>query len=180
MYFPRISQHVSTGTWPISVMPSPVPPSMPVSGRRTGEDLWLTERSMTGFGSAPARDSGFRSTCTASATPPRLSGPSAIQRTCAEQRIFSAIRPLEQRKSTTSWRSPVSRVGPSLEPLGILGNNIRRGTDGLYAGGACAILSAVFGGAAFSGPVRESNLAEWPNKVCSDAGSSTPLPLPAL
>src|SRR5260221_2026149 len=130
-------------------MPSPVPPSMPVSGRRTGEVLWLTERSMTGFGSAPARDSGFRSTCTASATPPRLSGPSAIQRTCAEQRIFSAIRPLEQRKSTTSWRSPVSRVGPSLEPLGILGNNIRRGKDGLYAGGACAILSAVCGGQTF-------------------------------
>src|SRR5258707_5737476 len=157
-------------------MPSPVPPSMPVSGRRTGEDLWLTERSMTGFGSAPARDSGFRSTCTASATPPRLSGPSAIQRTCAEQRIFSAIRPLEQRKSTTSWRSPVSRVGPSLEPLGILGNNIRRGKDGLYAGGACAILSAVCGGQTFAEPVREASVAECQDKVGSDAEAATALP----
>src|SRR5258708_36740333 len=161
-------------------MPSPVPPSMPVYGRRTGEDLWLTERSMTGFGSAPARDSGFRSTCTASATPPRLSGPSAIQRTCAEQRIFSAIRPLEQRKSTTSWRSPVSRVGPSLEPLGILGNNIRRGKDGLYAGGACAILSAVCGGQTFLETGGEASGAEGQEKMGKNGRSPTAPPHPTL
>ena len=104
-------------------MSSRVPPSIAVCGRRTKEDRWMAERSTLGFGSYPARDSGFRSTCIASATPPRLSGRSAIQKTCAEQRTSSAIRHLEQRKSTTSWRSRVSRVAPSSEPLGMLVNN---------------------------------------------------------
>ena len=58
--------------------------------------------------------SDFRSICIAFAMPLRLSGRSAIQRTCEEQEIFLAIPHLEQQKSTTSWRSPVSRGGRSL------------------------------------------------------------------
>jgi integrase/recombinase XerD len=75
---------------------------------------WMAEQSTLGFGNAPGTRSDFRSICIAFAMPLRLFGRSAIQRTCEEQRIFLGIPHLEQRKSTMSWRSPVSQVGRSL------------------------------------------------------------------
>ena len=100
-------------------MPSQVPPSIAVFGRRTKEDRWMAEQSTLGFGNAPGTRSDFRSICIAFAMPLRLFGRSAIQRTCEEQRIFLGIPHLEQRKSTMSWRSPVSQVGRSPEQLAV-------------------------------------------------------------
>jgi integrase len=92
--------------------------AIPGATRHSG--LWPSnkgrppEQSTHGFANAPRTRSDFRSSCIAFAMPLRLSGRSAIQKTCEEQRIFLAIPHLEQRKSTMSWRSPVSQVGRSL------------------------------------------------------------------
>src|SRR5262249_34871173 len=114
---PGLSQHGSTSTWPKFVMPSRVPPSIAACGLRTKEDRWMAEQSTLGFGNAPGTRSDFRSICIAFAMPLRLFGRSAIQRTSEEQRIYLAILHLEQRKTTMSWRSPVSQVERSLWQL---------------------------------------------------------------
>src|SRR5262249_33969083 len=95
---------------------------------RTKEDRWMAEQSTLGFGNAPGTRSDFPSICIAFAMPLRLSGRSAIQRTCEEQRIFLAIPHLEQPKSTMSWRSRASPAGHLLGPSRVTNN-----------GGSCGV-----------------------------------------